>query len=178
MNNQDKANRRLTWRMVFIVLLMFGFGFALVPFYDVFCDLTGLNGKVKNQATTESFVIDEKREIHLGFDTSVNESMPLAFKAEQSRMNIHPGQFYTVVFRAENLSDRRLVGQAIPSIAPGTASPYLKKIECFCFTEQVFEPHEVKQMPVKFAVDPSISADVIDMTLSYTFFDITKKTQN
>jgi len=158
---------------------MFGFGFALVPLYDVFCDLTGLNGKVKAEAIGEGgFRVDTSREITIEFVTSLNGDMPMQFRAEQAKMKIHPGQFYTMNFHAENRSAGRLVGQAIPSVAPGFASPYLKKTECFCFTAQEFEPRQEKVMPVRFVVDPSIPADVKDMTLSYTFFDITDKQQD
>lgn len=181
MNNQDKvkANTRLVRRMVLISLAMFGFGFALVPLYDVFCDLTGLNGKFKSKASTEGgFQVDTGREITLEFVTSLNGNMPLSFRSEKAKLKVHPGEYYTVNFYAENLSDKIMTGQAIPSIAPGFASPYLKKIECFCFTAQEFEPHKERKMPVRFAVDPSIPVEVRDMTLSYTFFDITDKHQD
>lgn len=175
---QDKANARLVWRILLIVVLMFGFGFALVPLYDVFCDLTGLNGKLKAESTAESsYPVDAAREITLELLTSVNENMPLKFRAETSKIRIHPGQYYTVKFYAENLSDHKLIGQAIPSIAPGLASSYLEKTECFCFSEQEFQPHQAREMPVRFVVNPAISGEVKDMTLSYTFFDITEKKQ-
>ncbi|QSA98766.1 cytochrome c oxidase assembly protein [Methylococcus sp. EFPC2] len=177
--DKQKANARLVRRMVLIAVAMFGFGFALVPFYDVFCDLTGLNGKVKSEASADGgYQVDANREVNLEFVTSVNGDTPLKFRAEQAKIKIHPGQFYTVKFYAENTSDRGLIGQAIPSVAPGTASPLLKKAQCFCFTAQKFEPHQEREMPVRFVVDPSLPADVKDMTLSYTFFDITDKKQD
>lgn len=178
-SDRDKANARLVRRMVFIVVAMFGFGFALVPLYNVFCDITGLNGKVTNRAAGDvEFPVDQAREITLEFVTSLNENMPLSFRAEKSKLKIHPGQYYTVKFFAENLTDRKLVGQAIPSVAPGLATPYLKKTECFCFSEQEFEPHRMREMPVRFAIDPAVPADIKDMALSYTFFDITEKKQD
>lgn len=165
--------------MVLIALAMFGFGFALVPLYDVFCDLTGLNGKVKGEAIGEAgFKVDATREVNLEFVTSLNGDMPLKFRVEQAKLKIHPGQYYTMKYYAENTSDHKLVGQAIPSVAPGLASPYLKKVECFCFTAQEFEPHKEREMPVRFVVDPALPADVKDMSLSYTFFDITDKKQD
>lgn len=176
---KSKANARLVTRMVLIAVAMFGFGFALVPFYDVFCDLTGLNGKVKTEAVGDGgYQVDAGREVSLEFVTSVNGDMPLKFRAEQAKIKIHPGEFYTVKFYAENTSDHPLVGQAIPSVAPGLASPLLKKAQCFCFTRQEFEPHKEREMPVRFVVDPSLPADIKDMTLSYTFFDITDKKQD
>ena len=176
---RTKANARLVRRIVFIVIAMFGFGFAVVPFYNVFCELTGLNGRVRNEMTASvDYAVDPTREITLEFVTSLNEGMPLAFRAEKSKLKIHPGQYYTVNFYAENLTDRKLVGQAIPSIAPGLFAEHLKKAECFCFSEQEFEPHKERQMPVRFVVDPAIPEDVKDLTLSYTFFDITNRKQN
>jgi cytochrome c oxidase assembly protein subunit 11 len=176
---RTKANDRLARRILFVVVAMFGFGFAMVPFYNVFCELTGLNGKVKNEATAAgNYVVDPAREITLEFVTSLNQDMPLAFRAETSKLKIHPGQYYTVNFYAENLTDRKLVGQAIPSIAPGLFAEHLKKTECFCFSEQEFEPHKERQMPVRFVVDPAIPKDVKDLTLSYTFFDITNRKQD
>lgn len=173
-----KSNTRLMWLLLLVAGGMFGFGFALVPFYNVFCEWTGLNGKPATGAVAEAgFKADETRELTLEFVTALNENMPLAFRAEKARMKIHPGQYYTVNFYAENLTDHKLAGQAIPSIAPGTAAQYLKKTECFCFSRQEFEPHKERKMPVRFVIDPAVPETVRDMTLSYTFFDITEKQQ-
>jgi cytochrome c oxidase assembly protein subunit 11 len=170
---------RLVRRIALVAIAMFGFGFAMVPFYNVFCEWTGLNGKVKWEATaTGEYRVDLNREITLEFITSLNEGMPLAFRSERSKLKVHPGQYYTVNFYAENLTDRQLTGQAIPSIAPGLFAEYLKKAECFCFSEQAFEPHKERTMPVRFVVDPKIPEEVKDMTLSYTFFDITDRKPN
>lgn len=153
---------------------MFGLGFALVPFYNVFCEWTGLNGKVKTEASVETkYVVDTSREITLEFVTTLNQDMPLLFEAETAKLHIHPGQYYTVLFYGENTTDKKLIGRAIPSIAPGWATPYLKKTECFCFSEQDFEPHTRRAMPVRFVIDPALPKEVKDITLSYTFFDIT-----
>ncbi len=165
--------------MALVVVGMFGFGFALVPLYNVFCELTGLNGKVKTEASAQAnYKVDESREVTIEFVTSLNENTPLAFRVEKAKMNIHPGQYYTVNFFARNLTDRKLVGQAIPSIAPGTATQYLKKAECFCFSEQAFEPNQERKLPVRFTVDPAMPDTITNLTLSYTFFDITDKKRN
>jgi cytochrome c oxidase assembly protein subunit 11 len=174
-----KSHARMTWTIALIAVGMFGFGFALVPFYDVFCEWTGLNGKVKTEAAAQAgYKVDESRELTVEFVTSLNQGMPLAFRVEKTKIKVHPGQYYTVNFYAENLTDKQLMGQAIPSIAPGWATPYLKKTECFCFSEQAFEPHKERKMPVRFVIDPALPGTVKDMTLSYTFFDITGKKQN
>lgn len=164
----------MLWPVVLVVIAMFGFGFALVPLYNVFCELTGLNGKVKTEAVAEAgYRVDESREVTIEFVTTLNQDMPLAFRAERPKMKIHPGQYYTVRFYGENLTDRKMLGRAIPSIAPGWATQYLKKTQCFCFSEQEFEPHKPREMPVRFVIDPALPEGVKDMTLSYTFFDIT-----
>lgn len=165
--------------MVFIVIAMFGFGFALVPFYNAFCEWTGLNGKVKGEATaTGEYAVDSAREVTIEFMTSLNQGMPLAFRSETAKLKVHPGQYYTVKFFGENLTDTKLTGRAIPSIAPGLYAEYLKKAECFCFSEQEFDPHRVREMPVRFVIDPALPTDIKEMTLSYTFFDVTDRKQN
>jgi cytochrome c oxidase assembly protein subunit 11 len=180
-NNSEsrKVNKRLIWSIALVAVGMFGFGFAMVPLYNVFCEVTGLNGKVKTEAVADAeYVVDESRELTIEFITSVNENMPLAFRAEKNKMKIHPGRYYTVKFYAENTTDKKMVGRAIPSVAPGVATEYLSKAECFCFSEHEFEPHKLREMPVRFVIDPSIPEIVKDLTLSYTFFDITDKKQN
>lgn len=170
-----RSNARVVWPVVLITVAMFGLGFALVPLYNVFCELTGLNGKVKTEAQAEaSFAVDENRWVTVEFVTTVNGGMPLDFRAEVPKLKVHPGQYQTVKFHGVNQSAQSLTGRAIPSIAPGWATQFLKKTECFCFSEQVFEPHVAREMPVRFAIDPALPDTVADLTLSYTFFDITE----
>lgn len=157
---------------------MFGFGFAMVPLYYVFCDLTGLNGRVEAEAATKvNYQIDSSREITMEFITSVNESTPLNFGAAVSKMRIVPGKSYTAEFWAKNLKDKSMIARAIPSVAPGLASQYLKKTECFCFSEQKFEADEKKIMPVRFVIDPALPEEYTIVTLAYTFFDVSEKHQ-
>jgi cytochrome c oxidase assembly protein subunit 11 len=154
---------------------MFGFGYALVPLYDVFCDITGLNGKTNTEAFTEiKYEVDFNRELTIEFITSLNELAPMVFYTETKKIKVHPGQYYTVNFYAENKTDKKMIARAIPSVTPGAAAEYFKKIECFCFTEQTFEPYEGKTMPVRFVVDPDLPARYKTITLAYTFFDNTK----
>jgi cytochrome c oxidase assembly protein subunit 11 len=176
-NNKDetRSNARVLWPVVLVVLAMFGFGFALVPLYDVFCELTGLNGKVKTEAQAEAgFKADESRWVTVEFVTTVNGSMPLAFRAGTTKLKVHPGEYQTVKFYGTNQSGKTLLGRAIPSIAPGWATQFLKKSECFCFSEQSFEPGKEREMPVRFVIDPALPDTVADLSLSYTFFDITE----
>ena len=153
---------------------MFGFGFALVPLYDVFCEYTGLNGKLKSEAAVEDhFQPDLARQLSVEFLTTVNGAMPLSFRAEVKKLKVHPGEYHTVKFFGRNVSGSKVLGRAIPSVAPGWATKFLRKTQCFCFDEQTFEPNEEKEMTVRFVIDPALPDTVSDMTLSYTFFDIT-----
>ncbi|ASF44587.1 cytochrome c oxidase assembly protein [Methylovulum psychrotolerans] len=168
-------NAKLVRTLLWVVVAMFGFGFALVPLYDVLCEVTGLNGKVSGTAVAEiAYQVDKDREVTVEFMTSLNESAPMLFRAETNKIKVHPGEYYTVNFYAENLTDKVMVAQAIPSISPGLAAEYFKKTECFCFTEQTFKPHEGRVMPVRFAVNPELPKQYKTITLAYTFFDNTK----
>jgi len=171
-----RSNAKVLWPVALVAIGMFGFGFALVPIYDVFCELTGLNGKVKTEAQSETgFEVDPSRWVTVEFVTTVNGDMPLGFRAETTKLRVHPGEYQTVKFFGTNQSGQTRVGRAIPSIAPGWATQFLKKTECFCFSEQIFEPHKEREMPVRFVIDPALPVTVADLTLSYTFFDITEK---
>ena len=163
--------------MVLAALLMFGFGFAIAPYYNAICSYFGIGQGEPGAAQERPYQADQSREVTVEFVTAVNGAMPLEFRAETAKLKVHPGQYYTVNFYAENTSDHKLVGRAIPSISPAWASAHFQKTECFCFSEQEFEPHKGRQMPVRFVVDPSIQPNIQEMALAYTFFDITEKTQ-
>ncbi|MEA1889552.1 MAG: cytochrome c oxidase assembly protein [Pseudomonadota bacterium] len=170
-NNTPATNTKVIAKLLVTVAAMFGFGFALVPLYDVFCDFTGLNGKTGEQVNSfNSYEADTSREIKVEFLTSLNEYMPWEFKATQDSVIVHPGQPIKIDFLVRNKTDKDMIGQAIPSVAPGLAAKYFQKTECFCFTEQKLKAGEEKVMPVVFIVDPSISEDINEITLSYTFF--------
>lgn len=165
--------------IVIVSVVMFGLGFAMVPLYNAFCEATGLTGKIKTEAVSEkSHEVDEAREVTIEFVTSLHKDTPLDFRVETPKLKIHPGQYYTVKFHAENLTDKAITARAIPSVAPGLATQYLEKVECFCFSEQKFEPHQHRVLPVRFVIDADLPKDIKDVTLSYTFFDISDKQQN
>jgi cytochrome c oxidase assembly protein subunit 11 len=171
-----QKNTRLVQILVLAVVGMFGFGFALVPLYDVLCDLTGINGKADTVAAEEvPYQVDLAREINIEMLTSLNESTPLEFRAENKQLKIHPGEYHTVNFYAVNKTDKPLIAQAIPSFSPGLVAKYFNKIECFCFKQQSFKPGETKNMPMRFVVKPELPKDIKTITLSYTFFDNTKE---
>jgi cytochrome c oxidase assembly protein subunit 11 len=175
--NVKQKNTRLVKILVLVVVGMFGFGYALVPLYDVLCELTGLNGKADAVATEEvNYQIDTSREINIEFLTTLNNSMPMEFNAETKLLKIHPGEYHTVYFNAENKTDKLMDARAIPSFSPSIAAEYFKKTECFCFNEQTFKPRESKRMPMRFVVKPDFPKDLKTITLSYTFFDNTKAT--
>lgn len=171
-SNLVKSNRRTALKLAGLTLAMFGFGFALVPLYDVFCEITGLNGKTgRVEAAALDGQADLSREVTVEFITSVNGSFAIEFEPEVTRMTVHPGGLYEANFFAKNLSDGAMVGQAVPSVAPNTAAAHFNKTECFCFSRQPFGAREKKKMPVRFVVDRDLPPHVRTITLSYTFFD-------
>ncbi len=173
MSDERKKFRHfgLTAQLFALVVVMFGFGFAVLPpLYDVFCQILGIGGKTGAQATEVIEAPDLSRQVVIEFVTTVNEGAPWDFRAGVAEMRVHPGKLYNTSFFARNLADRALTGQAVPSIAPGQAARYFRKTECFCFTTQDFAANESKEMPVVFIVDPELPGHVDRVTLSYTFF--------
>ena len=169
--SSETANSKIVIRLLAAVIGMFGFGFALVPLYDVFCDITGLNGKTGDQvALSEAWKVDTSREIRVEFIASLNEEMPWEFRPLTKSVTVHPGEPTRIDYVAINKTNHRISGTAVPSVVPGLAAQYFQKTECFCFTEQVLEAKEEKIMPVIFVIDPDISEDINEITLSYTFF--------
>jgi len=162
--------------LVIVAVAMFGFGFLLVPLYDVFCEITGLGGRIDTTqaAQVNSERPDLSRTVKVEFVASVGQFAPWEFRPSVSHLDVHPGKLYRTSFTAQNLADQGLIGHATPSVAPGQAAKYLKKIECFCFTPQPFAAHETKDMPVVFVIDPELPDYVDTLTLSYTFFASTQ----
>ncbi|MGQ0618762.1 MAG: cytochrome c oxidase assembly protein [Panacagrimonas sp.] len=174
-----REGRRHGWRLLVVVVAMFGFGFALGPIYSAICKLTGINGKLSGMAADAAALplVDESRWVKVLFVTTVNGGRPWEFRAEQEEVRVHPGQLTTVNFFAKNTEDRDLVAQAVPNVAPWNAARHFKKTECFCFNNQPFKAGETKHMPVRFMLDPALPADVDTVTLSYTFFDVSPVTK-
>ena len=166
------TNQKLVRRLLFAVAGMFGFGFAMVPLYNVLCVITGLNGKTGGRvAVAEVLGPDLDRTVTVQFVANVNQSMPWDFRPVVSSMEVHPGKMYRTSFHATNRTDQTMVGQAIPSVTPGLAAQHFNKTECFCFTEQQFSAGEQRDMPLLFMVDRDLPEDIGVVTLSYTFFD-------
>jgi cytochrome c oxidase assembly protein subunit 11 len=170
----DLKNKVLVRKLLWLLLGSLLFAFALVPIYDVLCEMTGLNGKTKNSAEVLAEAkVDNSRWVTVQFTTNVMPGLGWNFYPKQSSVKLHPGQIETVVFVAKNTTNQVVVGRAIPSISPGIAAANLKKIECFCFVNQALKPGEEKEMPLRFFVSPQLPIDVSDMTLSYAFFPST-----
>jgi cytochrome c oxidase assembly protein subunit 11 len=178
-----KANLRTTRKSILVVIAMFGFGFALVPLYSVICDVFGLNGRFIDLEKTEQaeYVtnvekrIDTTRKVRIEFLTTLNKKLNWEFSARQNTIDVYPGKVNEVMFYAKNLTDRKIIAQAVPSISPGTAAKYFSKMECFCFSNQTFEPGEAREMPLRFYVDPNLPKRVKTISLGYTFFDTNRK---
>lgn len=171
-----KDSKKTALNLAAIAVAMFGFGYLMVPIYDVLCDITGLNGKTgeTTQAAVNEKGIDESRTVTVQFDTNVNRELPWDFKAKTFSVKVHPGEIKEVMFVARNRSSEAVIGQAIPSVAPSKASLYFNKTECFCFNEQLLQAGEEIEMPVRFVVDANLPTSVETLTLSYTFFKSVK----
>ncbi|OZA30870.1 MAG: cytochrome c oxidase assembly protein [Hydrogenophilales bacterium 17-61-9] len=169
-----KGNAITLRKLIVVTIGMFGFGFALVPFYYKICEVTGINSGAE-QALVKNTQIDTSRWITLEFDANTNEAMPWQFKPAQRMLKVHPGQLVQVEYEVVNTSDRAMVGQAVPSYGPRRAAAFFKKIECFCFTPQTLAAGESRRMPVLFVLDPAMDRDVHTVTLSYTFFESEQK---
>ena len=172
MDERKQANRRVVKRLGIAALLMFGFGFAMVPLYDVFCDITGLNGKTGRIELEEALsqTVDEDREVTVEFLATVHSDLPWEFRPMVKKVKVHPGEVIEVNYFARNKTGDVVTGQAVPSLAPGLAAKYFSKTECFCFTRQALGPGEGKEMPLRFIVDPELPENVRTVSLSYTFY--------
>lgn len=166
-------------KLLAVVLGMFCFGFLLVPIYDVICDVTGLNGKTGDQyVVSERPAVDETRWVTVQFTTSNNADMPWEFSPSEVKMKVRPGEMHGTYFVAKNNTNQRMVAQAVPSVAPFSVAQYFHKTECFCFNQQVLEPGESVEMPLKFFVDADIPERVSKLTLSYTLFNLPEVAAN
>jgi cytochrome c oxidase assembly protein subunit 11 len=167
-----RENQRLTLKLLGFAAGSFAFGFALIPLYDVLCDLTGFGNQ---KALAEQRVVlekpDESRSITIDFVAELPSVGNWTFRPVVASMQVHPGRLYETNFLAHNLTGRDQIAQAVPNVAPGRAAGYFHKTECFCFTPQKFAVNEARPMPVRFVVDPALPRSVDRITLSYTFYD-------
>lgn len=164
-------NGKMLKKLLIVVAGMFGFGFALIPFYNKICEVAGLRNVIAADEMPTNSQVDLTRSIGIEFDSNLKD-LPWDFKPVTPHTKVHPGAVTQVMFEVRNHLDVAVTGQAVPSYAPRQAVGYFKKIECFCFTSQTLQPHEVRQMPVVFVVDPRLPRDIDTITLSYTFFEV------
>jgi len=174
---RDQATKRTVYKSLLAVVGMFAFGFALVPLYDVFCEVTGLNGKTGGRydaQRAEQHQVDDSRSVRVQFVTQNNEAMPWEFKPVEYQIEVHPGQLVEVEFYARNPTNEPMVAQAVPSLSPSEGTDFFHKTECFCFTRQVLKGGEEVLMPLRFVVDEALPSHLGTLTLSYTLFDQTE----
>lgn len=164
------AHRSLINKLLLACAAMFAFGFALVPLYDVFCDITGINGKTDKVAAAAPDRVDRGREVSVEFLATHDPAVAVDFAPETARLRLNPGELQLVSFVVENRSDQPIVTTAVPSVSPGEAARHFMKIECFCFQEQPLAPGERKLMPVQFYVDPELPERFKNLTLSYRLY--------
>jgi cytochrome c oxidase assembly protein subunit 11 len=166
----QRQNRRLSTRLAIVAVAMFGFGFALVPFYAQICAALGINSLEQPEVVANT-QIDFSRQVVIELDSNAH-NLPWRFKPMVSRVTVHPGELKTVEYEIVNVREAAVTGQAVPSYGPQHAGEYFKKIECFCFTQQTLGAGETRRLPVTFVVDPKLPAGVSTIAVSYTFFEV------
>jgi cytochrome c oxidase assembly protein subunit 11 len=168
--DRKSENRRLSARLGIVAVGMFGFGFALVPFYNQICQALGINS-VERPAEVVNTQVDRSRTISIELDSNVH-AIGWRFKPLVSHLDVHPGELATVEYEVVNVTDKPVTGQAIPSYGPQSAGEYFRKLDCFCFTQQTLQPGESRRMPVTFVVDTRLPKDLTSIAVSYTFFEV------
>jgi cytochrome c oxidase assembly protein subunit 11 len=168
-----QENRKLSTRLAIVAVAMFGFGFALVPFYQQICAALGV-GSLVERAEASNTQVDFSRQVVIEFDSNAHD-LPWRFTPLVRHITVHPGELATVEYEVVNVRGAPVTGQAVPSYGPQHAGEYFKKIECFCFTQQTLAAGESRRMPVTFVVDPRLPASVKTIALSYTFFAVPGK---
>lgn len=164
-------NKRLVKKLLIVVVGMFGFGFAMIPFYEQICDIAGLRSIVRPDSAPVNTQVDYARTVTIEFDSNTH-GLPWEFKPQARSIEVHPGELATVVYEVRNTQNRPVTGQAVPSYGPQLAGLHFKKMECFCFTQQTLQAGEMREMPVVFLIDGTLPDDVNTITLSYTFFEV------
>ena len=168
---RETDNRRMLTRLSIVAVGMFGFGFALVPFYDHSCRALGVNSLVERAELPANTQVDLTRKITIEFDANAH-GMPWRFQPAVRHMEVHPGQMVHLEYEVANVRSSAVTGQAVASYGPALAGRFVRKLECFCFTQQTLAAGETRRMPVSFVVDASLPADINTFTLSYTFFEV------
>jgi cytochrome c oxidase assembly protein subunit 11 len=169
--NQRAENRRLFVRLALVAAGMFGFGYALVPFYYQICAAWGVNSLGQLPEKPVNTQVDRSRTVTIELDSNVH-GLPWRFRPLMRHIDVHPGELTTIEYEVVNEREVPVTAQAVPSYGPALAGEYFKKLECFCFTQQTLAPGETRRMPVLFVVDPRLPKDVNTIAISYTFFEV------
>lgn len=167
---EKTSHKKVVRRLLLVSVGMFGFGFAMWPLYNVFCDLTGLGGRGVKIVEEAGELQKSDRQVRIRFDATVNSSLPWQFEAVDKLLTVTLGEMSEAKYLAANLTDTPLAGHAIFNVTPPEASLYFVKTECFCFTQQVLQAQESREMPVYYFIQPDLPASIKEITLSYTFF--------
>ncbi|MEO1956412.1 MAG: cytochrome c oxidase assembly protein [Methylophilaceae bacterium] len=170
-------NKSLAIKLAVIVVAGLAFGFALAPLYDVVCSVIGINGKADVTATdvSKSLMVDKSRTVTIIFTGQTMPGLDWSFESNQKSMQVHPGEITLTSYTATNNSDKPIVGTAVPSVVPEVAALHFKKIECFCFSNQTLQPGEVKDMPIRYYINPDLPKSINTVTLSYAFYKANDK---
>lgn len=165
-------NKKLLIVLISIAILMFGFSFALVPLYNLLCNVLGINGKTNAQSIKNNHAIDRSRWVTVQFVSTKNNQLNWDFYPNTKEIHIHPGATQKIYYTAKNHTDKKMTVQAVPSVTPAKAAKYLKKTVCFCFNRQTLKAQETVKMPVLFHIDPNLPKNIHEVTLSYTLFGV------
>ena len=171
----EQRNKKTVRALLFLVLLMFLFAVALIPLYDILCEITGINGKTRQESSALNYTIDTQRTISFEFITSIGSGTGLEFKADKYQLKVHPGEVISMTYTVTNKTNKRMLAKANPSVTPGPAVSYVKNTKCFCFATQVFEAGETRHLEVQLVVDPALPVRYKRLTFGLTFYDTTNK---
>jgi len=169
-NEARPANRKVVRRLALLAVGMFGFGFAMWPLYEVFCDITGLGGRSVQIAENNQGAMTSEREIQLRFLATTNSALPWVFQPQEKTKTVKLGEMSETLYLAMNPTDEAMLGHATYNVVPPEASLYFVKTECFCFTEQLLKAHETREMPVYYYIQADLPEHIREVTLSYTFY--------
>ena len=169
---RKKITKRFWITLVSVPVLMFFFAYAMVPIYEVLCEITGFNGKTGTVETEQLYEVNEERVVSVSFFAATSPGFPVQFAPKVASMDVVPGKFYTTSYIAKNTTDEMIYGQAIPSVAPTDAALHFKKLECFCFIKQGFQPNEEVEMTLRFVIEPEMEERIKDVSLSYNFYKL------
>ncbi len=170
---RQRRSLALVKQLGLVAAATFLLGFTLVPLYEIACEKVfgiKLDDQAVDATVATSGGVDRTRTVRVQFDATVNSSLPWHFKPKTFSIDVHPGELTEVYYEATNPTASAMVGNAVPSVAPSTASIWFNKTECFCFTEQMLEAGQTRDLPVRFVIDPKLPREVTTLTLGYVFY--------